>query len=56
MSPTRPGTFYRSGTLATKVTHMGRERVMCEGQTSGDCNSRHPHPGAMKAPGRILMP
>lgn len=39
-----------------KVVYQGRERVMVEAQTSGDCNSCHTEAGAQKAPGRIFLP
>jgi mono/diheme cytochrome c family protein len=39
-----------------KVVYMGREQVMTDAQTSGDCNSCHTQAGASNAPGRILLP
>lgn len=39
-----------------KVVYQGRERVMVEAQTSGDCNDCHTQDGRMNAPGRIFLP
>lgn len=39
-----------------KVVYQGRERVMVETQTDGDCNGCHTQAGAEKAPGRIFLP
>jgi len=39
-----------------KVVYQGRERVMVEAQTSGDCNACHTEAGTQKAPGRIFLP
>jgi hypothetical protein len=60
LTPNTAGNFSFEGTIAkpytAKVTYMGRERVMVESQTSGDCNDCHAQNGAMKAPGRIMVP
>jgi hypothetical protein len=39
-----------------KVVFAGKERVMVEAQTSGDCNDCHTQDGREKAPGRIFLP
>jgi hypothetical protein len=39
-----------------KVVYGGKERVMVEAQTSGDCNDCHTQDGREKAPGRIFLP
>lgn len=39
-----------------KVVLDGKERVMVEAQTSGDCNDCHTQDGREKAPGRIFLP
>lgn len=65
VKPNSAGNFYYEGTIATpyqaKIVYMGRERAMIEPQTSGDCNSCHTQngsmpSGALKAPGRVLLP
>jgi hypothetical protein len=60
LTPNTAGNFYSTATIAkpfqAKVVYQGRERVMVAAQTSGDCNSCHTQPGAMSAPGRILLP
>lgn len=60
LTPNAAGNFYYQGMIATpyqaKVVYMGRERVMAEAQTSGDCNTCHTQAGAMKAPGRVMLP
>lgn len=60
LTPNAVGNFYYQGAVATpfraRVTYMGRERAMGQGQTSGDCNSCHTQNGANQAPGRILLP
>jgi hypothetical protein len=60
LTPNASGNFQYRGALATpytaKVTFMGRERIMLEPQTSGDCNACHTQAGTMKAPGRVLLP
>ena len=60
LTPNAAGNFLYQGSLALpyqiKVTYMGRERVMTEAQTSGDCNGCHTQSGANNAPGRILLP
>lgn len=59
------GNFGHSGsygfaTLAmpyrAKVVRNGKERVMKDAQTNGDCNHCHTENGDEKAPGRILAP
>jgi mono/diheme cytochrome c family protein len=55
------GNFFIEGAvLATpyraKVVYQGRERVMVEAQTDGDCNGCHTQDGAENAPGRIFLP
>lgn len=39
-----------------KLVYGGKERVMVEAQTSGDCNDCHTQDGREKAPGRIFLP
>jgi hypothetical protein len=60
LTPNSAGNFNFEGTIAkpytAKVTYMGRERAMVESQTSGDCNDCHTQNGAMRAPGRIMLP
>jgi cytochrome c553 len=60
LTPNGAGNFYYQGTVAlpylAKVLYMGRERVMVDKQTSGDCNACHTQDGTMSAPGRILLP
>jgi cytochrome c553 len=60
LTPNAAGNFQFEGAVAkpykASVTYMGRERVMLEAQTSGDCNACHTQAGTMKAPGRILLP
>jgi hypothetical protein len=60
LTPNSAGNFFSPTTVAlpyqAKVTYQGRERVMLEAQTSGDCNSCHTQSGANNAPGRILLP
>jgi hypothetical protein len=60
LTPNSVGNFYSSTTVKlpyqAKVVYMGREQVMAETQTSGDCNSCHTQNGANNAPGRILLP
>ena len=60
LTPNSSGNFSYQGALAlpyrAKVVFMGRERVMADAQTSGDCNACHTQTGAMNAPGRILLP
>ena len=56
--------FYHGGRLpdrpALAVVYMGRERVMIDKRTSGDCNACHTQAGAgvapNLAPGRIILP
>ena len=54
------GNFLLEGTLElpyrAKVIYDGRERVMIQQQTSGDCNSCHTEAGLRGAPGRIFLP
>jgi hypothetical protein len=54
------GNFLLGGALAlpyrAKVIYQGRERVMIQQQTSGDCNSCHTEAGLRGAPGRIFLP
>jgi predicted CXXCH cytochrome family protein len=38
------------------VTAGGKERIMVQAQTSGDCNSCHSESGSKDAPGRIVAP
>jgi hypothetical protein len=60
LTPNAAGNFLYQGTVAVpfrvKLTYMGRERIMTNSQTSGDCNSCHTQNGANGAPGRILLP
>ena len=60
LEPNRAGNFFAERLLAlpyqAKVLFMGRERVMTEPQTSGDCNGCHTQTGTNAAPGRILLP
>jgi hypothetical protein len=60
LTPNGAGNFYYQGTVAlpylAKVLYMGRERVMVDKQTSGDCNACHTQSGTMNAPGRIILP
>jgi hypothetical protein len=54
------GTFTSIAPVAlpftAKVKYQGRERVMSQPQTSGDCNFCHTQNGASGAPGRITLP
>jgi hypothetical protein len=55
------GNFYWAKTLkmpihAKVVAKDGKERVMAQAQTTGDCNSCHIENGKKNTPGRIMMP
>ena len=39
-----------------RVAYQGRERIMVEPQTDGDCNGCHTEAGTSFAPGRIFLP
>ena len=60
LEPNRAGNFFAEEQVAlpyrAKVVYMGRELVMTDGQTSGDCNGCHTQTGANNAPGRIRLP
>jgi len=62
MSVNSVGNFYYETENAfafpyrAKVVRDGRERVMVDEQTSGDCNACHTESGAEDAPGRIMAP
>lgn len=60
LEPNLAGNFFAEQQVVlpyrAKVTYMGREQVMTDAQTSGDCNSCHTQAGANNAPGRILLP
>ena len=43
-------------TVVAKVVKNGKERVMKDAQTNGDCNHCHSEKGDEKAPGRIMAP
>ena len=55
LSPNAAGNFYSNRAVAlpyqAKVVFMGREQVMADQQTSGDCNGCHTQAGANEAPG-----
>ena len=55
------GNFYEQASLkmpihAKIVAKNGRERVMAQAQTTGDCNACHTATGTKNAPGRIMVP
>jgi hypothetical protein len=54
------GNFYFVGTITPPYHAMvaagGKERIMVQAQTSGDCNSCHSESGSKDAPGRIVAP
>ena len=54
------GNFYYAGTITppyrAMVTAGGKERIMVQTQTSGDCNACHTEVGDKDAPGRIVAP
>ena len=60
LAPNRAGNFFTEQRIAlpyeAKVVLLGRERVMTEKQTSGDCNGCHTQTGTNNAPGRIQLP
>ena len=60
LEPNRAGNFFAEEQVAlpyrAKVVYMGRELVMTDEQTSGDCNGCHTQMGVNNAPGRILLP
>lgn len=60
LTPNGVGNFSSNAAIKmpykAKVTYQGRERLMLNPQTSGDCNSCHGQNGAMMAPGRITVP
>jgi len=60
LTPSGAGNFYSTTAVAlpfqAKVLYMGRQGVMLEAQSTGDCNSCHTQTGTSAAPGRIVVP
>jgi hypothetical protein len=60
LRPNSAGNFFSKRQVKrpyqAKVVYMGREQVMPDPQTTGDCNSCHTQTGANGAPGRITLP